>query len=85
MGQQSSKESQSSVVGSTVRAVSGATGAAAGAVKDTAGQISQSSCVYHCKNERAYVREFGAGRVESTLSFNAHFASLCEGACPIVN
>ena len=55
MGQQSSKESESSVVGSTVRAVSGATGAAAGAVKDTAGQVSQISCIYHCKNEWAYV------------------------------
>jgi hypothetical protein len=53
MGQQSSKESESSVVGSTVRAVSGATGAAAGAVKDTAGQLSQILilCIYHCKNE----------------------------------
>jgi hypothetical protein len=28
---------------------------------------------------------FGTWRVQSSLSFMAHFASLCEGTCPIVN
>lgn len=28
---------------------------------------------------------FGTWRAQSSLSFMAHFASLCEGTCPIVN
>lgn len=73
MGQQSSKESESSVVGSTVRAVSGATGAAAGAVKDTAGQVSQILCICHCKNGWAmYVMLFWIWHLESAFQSFFH-------------